>query len=94
MPDDTDLYGDTGSPAEVPAEAESGEEVSEGPQTALIPKSFFPDEPTVGKVCKIRVEQVMEDQVSVSYDKSEPGAEDAEQAAPATADEEMQSYMT
>ena len=98
MPDDADLYSDSGptTTAEVPAEAETSAEVSEGPETALLPKSFFPDEPAVGKVCQVRVEQVMEDQVSVSYNKSESGYEEGG-APPAEAaaapDEEMQGYM-
>ena len=94
MQEDTDLYGDTGQPADVPAQEEAGSETYEGPQTALLPKSFFPDEPSPGKVCRIAVEQVLEDQVSVRYEKSEEGTGEQPAVAEAPRDEELSGYMS
>jgi hypothetical protein len=87
-----DLYSDQGAPpAAAPAE-NADQAPDEGAQTALLPKSFFPDEPRPGKVCRVRVEQVMDDQVAVSYEKSEEGGETA--GAPMPRDEEMAGYMS
>jgi hypothetical protein len=89
MPENTgeDLYSDS-----FPTK-ESGEEAGEGESRAeLLPKSFFPEEPKPGKVCKIRVDSVMEDQVAVSYVSSDKDGETRE--APTPTDEEMSDYMS
>ena len=39
----------------------------EGESTALLPLDFFPHEPEVGKVCKVRVEKIYDGQASVTY---------------------------
>jgi hypothetical protein len=58
-----DYYSDSAPSAQAaPAKPD------ENAPTALIPKSFFGGKDlTPGKECTIRVEQVMEDQVAVSY---------------------------
>jgi hypothetical protein len=49
-------------------------------ETALLPKSFFPDSKEVepGKICKVRVERVLEDEVEVSYVRKDKDDEDDE----------------
>lgn len=48
----------------------TSEDAAPEAKTALLPKSFFPDkELEVGKECKVRVEQVYEDEVEVAYVK-------------------------
>lgn len=58
-----DLYEDGG-------EATSAKK-SEGAATALLPTDFFPETPEVGKVCKIRVTRILDDQVEAEYVKDE-----------------------
>ena len=52
--------------------------------TALLPRDFFPETPEVGKVCKVRVERLLDEQAEVSYvkdeKKSEPEAPEMEMA--------------
>lgn len=60
----TDYYDDSTESESTPAKKTKSEE---GSATALLPLSFFPDKPEVGKVCKIRQEKVFSDQVEVSY---------------------------
>lgn len=54
--------------------------------TELLPIGFFPETPEPGKVCKIRVEEVYDDQASVSYvhdsDKKDEDAYDDESPRP------------
>lgn len=62
------------------AEPTTPEAPKDEAKTALIPLDFFQGkELTPGSTCEIRVEQVMDDQVSVSYVESEsPEEEGAE----------------
>lgn len=77
-----DYYSDSAPPAQAaPAKPD------EGAPTALIPKSFFGGKDlTPGTECRVRVDQVMEDQVAVSY---VPHREEESEM-----DEEMSEYMT
>lgn len=59
-----DLYEDGGD--STPAKAKD-----DGAQTALLPTDFFPETPEVGKVCKVRVERLLDGQAEVSYVKEE-----------------------
>jgi hypothetical protein len=62
------------SDAEAPEAADQPESKPDQAKTALLPISFFQGkELTPGHVCEVRVEQVMDDQVSVSYVGSEAG---------------------
>lgn len=69
-----DLYDDSGSDSP----SESREKREEGAATSLLPKSFFPSDKDleVGSTCKVRVEKIMDDQVLVSYAKSEEKTDD------------------
>ena len=72
-----DLYDDDNS---VPAvERESKDK---GSATGLLPKNFFPDADALkpGETCKVRVEKVYGDQVSVSYVKSDEGEEEGDES--------------
>ena len=76
MPDD--LYDDAGGePAAAPEKAKD-----EGAATALLPKSFFPDAPEVGKTCTIRTTKVFDDQVQVEYVHSEEAPPEEEDMGP------------
>ena len=57
--------------------------------TALIPKSFFPGDKTLepGNECKVRIERVMDDQVSVTYVAEHEKAEPEEDLEVAEVDE-------
>lgn len=84
MADDSgeDYYSDN-----APTDQAAPAKPDENAPTALIPKSFFGGKNLMpGKECEIRVEQVMEDQVSVSY------VSDSEEES--ERDEEMSEYMT
>ncbi len=69
------------------------EATTEEQNVALIPKSFFPpDKPLEpGNECTVRVEEVQDDQVLVSYSHSAASEPAAAPSAPM--DEEMQGYM-
>lgn len=87
-----DYYGDSTGQAAPAAEAQT-EESAEESDVALLPKSFFPaDKPLKpGSTCKVRVKEVQEDQVLVTYERDE-----SQEAAPAPPpmDEEMAQYMS
>jgi len=77
-----------------PTPAPEAEATAEEQNVAILPKSFFPpDKPLEpGNECTVKIEEVQEDQVLVSYSHSAAGGEPA--AAPsAPMDEEMQTYM-
>lgn len=85
-------YDDSPSP-EPPAQPT--EESDKDSNVALLPKSFFPPDKdlTPGNTCKVKVEEVQEDQVLVTYVRDE---ETEEAQAPETMpmrDEEMAQYM-
>jgi len=71
------LYDDSDS---VPAVERTSKD--EGSATGLLPKTFFPDADALkpGKTCKVRVEKVYGDQVSVSYVKSDEGEEEGDES--------------
>lgn len=81
-----DLYedGDEASPAK---------SKDEGAATALLPKDFFPETPEVGKICKVRVERLTDEQAVVSYVKDEKKSE-PEEAPEMETDAEMESLMS
>jgi hypothetical protein len=82
-------FSDTAGPDEPEAQDNPQEEKSET-KTALLPLDFFQGKDLKpGDTCTIRVEQVMEDQASVSYMGDESGnsqSEYPEAAAPAQDD--------
>lgn len=80
-------YDDSPAPNTPPSNPESPE--SEDSNIALLPKSFFPPEKdlTPGSVCRVRVEEVQEDQVLVSYQHDESQEPEAAPALPP--DEQM-----
>ena len=85
-----DMYDDAADSAVAPSGPEpvADDESVEGEgATALLPKSFFPDEPEPGKVCTIRTVRVHDDQVEVEYvpEGEEEAAEEAPVAPPAAA---------
>ena len=94
MPDD--YYGEPG-PAPEAAPEEAPEETPEdtGTATALLPKEFFQGKDLeVGTECKVRITQVMDDQVAVEYvphEAAEP--RNSEVVPPAGMDQEMAGYM-
>lgn len=61
---------------------------------ALLPKTFFPpDKPLkIGNECTVKIEEVQDDQVLVSYSHS-PQAEPETEAPAPPMDEEMAGYM-
>lgn len=77
-----------GAPAAPEAEA-----TAEESNVALLPKSFFPQDKPLepGNECTVRIEEVQDDQVLVSYSHSPQSSEVAAPSAPM--DEEMQGYM-
>lgn len=59
------MQGDYPS-SENPAPSDTKEEIEEN--TALLPKSFFPDGiAEVGKTCKVKIVHVYEDEIEVEY---------------------------
>lgn len=48
-------------------EYEKAAKESESENTALLPASFFPHSPEVGKTCKVKVVHVYEDEIEVEY---------------------------
>ncbi len=89
----TDMYDDSGG-ADNPGTATKSEKKDKGAATALLPKSFFPsDKPLeVGNTCTIKIERVLDGQVSVSYSHSaeEPEVEEEEEIV---AEEPMSDLM-
>jgi len=86
-------YDDAATTAAAPApEAETSNGAEES-NVALLPKSFFPGDKdlTPGSVCQVRVEEVQEDQVLVSYqhDESQAAAQEAPAVEAPPMDEEM-----
>lgn len=80
-----DLYSD-GPPASEPTDnGEEAAEETESAQTALLPTSFFPDQPEPGKECTVRVARVHDDQVEVEYVHSPEGGELPEEPVEAPA---------
>lgn len=79
------FYND-GAPAAAPQSPETTE--TSGENVAALPKSFFPDAASIqkGNFARVRVEEVLEDQVLVS---PAPAAEEPDER-----DEEMESLMT
>lgn len=76
-----DYYSDDGAETMESVPEGSGKEPQGDESTALLPISFFPDDPQPGKKCSVRVVRVHDDQVEVEYDhdeetESEPGPED------------------
>lgn len=56
---------------------DSSEKEDDGQETALLPKSLFPDKALkVGSECKIRVESIHDDEVEVSYVSHKEGKEE------------------
>ncbi len=86
-----DMYDDAGG-GEATA-AESSKPDKEGAATALLPKSFFPEPPEVGKVCKITVTKIFDDQAQVEYVKSEPKEEEVDEEMEAAPEEPMSDMM-
>jgi hypothetical protein len=83
-----DLYSDNTPNA--PAAEAPEQKPDEASETALVPKSFFGGKDlTPGRECKIRIEQVMEDQVAVSYVPHE-----SSEGGEMPGDEEMSQYMS
>jgi len=66
----TDYYDDTTDSA-APTKPEPKTKAGDGSESSLLPVSFFPEKPEVGKVCKIKQEKIFSDQVQVSYVKHE-----------------------
>jgi hypothetical protein len=70
-------YDDSPTPAAaatpVAPPTEEAAPKGEDSNIAILPKSFFPPEKdlTPGSVCKVRVEEVQDDSVLVSYEKDE-----------------------
>jgi hypothetical protein len=72
-----------------PAAAPDESEDSESQSTALLPKSFFGGkELKPGAQCRIRIKQVMEDQVAVAY-----GGHEGSASPMMERDEEMEQMM-
>lgn len=78
MPDKTGYYGEddpvtpgSQQPASEPSDQAENENGEMSAQTALVPKSIFPDPPKVGDVCKFRVTRVLEDEVQIQYENEE-----------------------
>jgi hypothetical protein len=84
-------YYDDSSDRPMPDKKKGGDE---GESTALLPLDFFPHEPEVGKVCKVRVEKIYEGQASVTYvadkdkdkEKKEKNSEDEDEIVEETSD--------
>lgn len=96
MPQNTgeDLYSDAAPVTAAPEEAEAAP-ADESAETALLPKTFFAGKDLApGTECTVRVEQVMEDQVAVSYVPHEGGESAPEAATMPMQDREMAEYMT
>lgn len=76
------FYDDMPAPAEPSEDEAPVEEEVQDSNLTLLPKSFFPPEKDLapGSVCKIKVEEVREDQVLVSYAKDESHEEVMEEA--------------
>lgn len=75
-----DMYDEEASQTESGDTESSEENADTSEDTALLPKSFFPNkqlEP--GKVCKVKVDEVYEDEVMVSYVQHEGDSEDKEE---------------
>ncbi len=72
-----------------PDESDS-EESSE--ETALLPKSFFPDEPEVGKVCKVEVVHVYEDEVEVKYSTEDKDENPKPKSMMSKSEDDMDNY--
>ncbi len=80
MPDNSDPYyeagadaasDDTSAHAPMKKDMEKPGDEKEA-ETALLPKSLFPGEPPdIGDVCDFKVEHVWEDEIEVSYVKSD-----------------------
>lgn len=91
-----DFYNDSPEPSPSADVAVESEAENEDSNVALLPKSFFPGDKDLkpGSTCKVRVEEVQEDQVLVSYQREE---ESEPEVAPAPAmpppDMEMAQYM-
>lgn len=87
-------YDDSPSPE---SPAQPTEESDKDSNVALLPKSFFPPDKdlTPGNTCKVKVEEVQEDQVLVTYVRDESqAARAAETASASPMDDEMASYMS
>ncbi len=89
-----EYYDDSAGGGESAAPAPEAEATAEESNVAILPKSFFPgDKPLEpGNECTVKIEEVQEDQVLVSYSHSPQSSEAAAQPAPEM-DEEMQGYM-
>jgi len=93
-----DSYYSSASPgaAQAPETARPTRESDEGggDNVALLPKAFFPpDKPLkVGNECTVKIEEVQDDQVLVSYSHS-PAQQPSREAAAAPVDKEMSAYM-
>ena len=83
------MYSDAGGE---PAVAPEKEKDAEG-ATALLPKSFFPDPPEVGKTCTIRTTKVFDDQVQVEYVHSEEAPAEEEEDMGTAPEEPMSDMM-
>ncbi len=84
MPDSASMYDDATDSAAAPTETPSAspdDATDEEGATALLPKSFFPDPPEVGKHCTIETVRVHDDQVEVKY-VPEGEEESGEETAP------------
>ncbi len=86
-----DMYED-GPDNPAPEKSKSEDKASE---TALLPKSFFPsDKPLeVGNTCTVKIERVMDDQVSVSYSHSPETEEVVEDEEEVAVEEPMSDLM-
>jgi hypothetical protein len=79
MPDD--IYDEEASQTEAGDEStgEETENEDSSEETALLPKSFFHGKALKpGNVCKIKVDEVYEDEVMVSYVRHDSDSEDSE----------------
>jgi len=71
-------YSDAGAPDSLPPEPQTPKEEPSDTKTALIPIDFFQGkELKPGDTCEVKIEQVMDDQVSVTYVGSESGEEES-----------------
>jgi hypothetical protein len=95
MPQDSSYYSNSPAAPETSRPTRENDEGGGG-NVALLPKSFFPpDKPLkIGNECTVKIEEVQDDQVLVSYSHSPTAEPSREAAAPAApVDEEMAGYM-